>query len=318
MRNQILILLFFLWIGSASAQQKRPIGTNLTSVTDYSTEFVFTDAFKQSREWIAFNADGSGPWDTKAQIPLNAKGFPRQVPFRHGNSPLQKVRTLLLWGEEQYTPKGKYRLIVQGKGTVKLQFGASGTFQCPVDTYVDVNGRVALSIESSPASNPIRDIKFIYPKYARQFQNKVFTDEFLSFVKDFKVLRFMDWGHTNHSTVKTWDQRTPFNYRTQAKRTGVAWEYAIQLCNQANKDAWINIPHRANDQYIRNLAWLLKSQLKPNLKIYLEYSNEVWNQQFAQHREAGELGAQLGYTGPLWERAWKYTAKRSADIFRIF
>jgi hypothetical protein len=54
------------------------------------------------------------------------------------------------------------------------------------------------------------------------------------------------------------------------------------------------------------------------LKIYLEYSNEVWNGIFDQHHYAADTALALGYTGQPWERAWKYTAKRSADIFVIF
>ena len=38
------------------AQVERPIGINFAGAHDYSTELVFTDAFKQARPWITFNA----------------------------------------------------------------------------------------------------------------------------------------------------------------------------------------------------------------------------------------------------------------------
>ena len=57
----------------------------------------------------------------------------------------------------------------------------------------------------------------------------------------------------------------------------MAWEYAIQFWNETGKDAWVNIPFTADDDYIAQLATLLKSKLNPGLKIYVEYSNEVWN-----------------------------------------
>ncbi len=74
----------------------------------------------------------------------------------------------------------------------------------------------------------------------------------------------------------------------------------------------------ANDTYIQQLANLLDSTLNPTSKVYLEYSNEVWNSAFSQHTDCANLAQNLGYTGQSWERAWKYTAKRSADVFKIF
>ena len=38
---------------------------------------------------------------------------------------------------------------------------------------------------------------------------------------------------------------------------------------------WINIPGHADDDYIINLAKLLKLTVDPTLFIYYEYANEV-------------------------------------------
>ena len=43
------------------------------------------------------------------------------------------------------------------------------------------------------------------------------------------------------------------------------------------QDLWINIPGHADDDYIVNLAKLLKATVDPSLFIYYEYANEVWN-----------------------------------------
>ena len=42
------------------------------------------------------------------------------------------------------------------------------------------------------------------------------------------------------------------------------------------------MPHRATDEYINNFAQYVKDNLDPELKVYVEYSNEVWNNDFAQ------------------------------------
>ena len=48
------------------------------------------------------------------------------------------------------------------------------------------------------------------------------------------------------------------------------------------KDAWINIPYNASDDYLRNLANFLKTNVKDGVNIYVELSNEVWNSSFPQ------------------------------------
>ena len=300
------------------SQINRPIGTNLAGVVDYSTELVFTDAFKQCREWTTYNHDGTGPWDTGAEVPKLSNGYPVEVPFDGGIGTAQTVRALMLWDLGEATPTGLYRLIVKGSGEISLHFGASGVFMTPVDTLVQVNGGVAISFERSYKNDPIHDIKFIYPEYVDNYESKTFNDKFIDFVKDFQNLRFMDWQRTNNSDVVTWNDRSPYNYYTQTLNSGVSYEYITELCNLTKKDPWICIPHLADDNYVIELAKFLKNNLDPSLKLHLEYSNEVWNGGFEQHNEAAQKALDAGYTGENWVRAWKWTAKRSADIFRIF
>lgn len=300
------------------AQNNKPIGINISSVSDYSTELVFTDAFKQSRQWISSNASGGGPWDTGVNVPLNANGYPLQIPYDDGIHAPQLVKTLMLWDIGSAVPIGNYRLIVKGNGKVRLSFGASGTYNCPADILVPVTGQVMLEILSSEPGNPVNDIKFIYPEYSETFENQTFTTEFLTFLKDFSVIRFMDFTRTNGSQVALWADRTPYTYYSQAQESGVAWEYVVKLANTTQKDIWINIPHKADDNYILELAGLLQQTLDPGIKIYLEYSNELWNSGFSQNADCADFAAALGMEGMPWERTWKYTAKRSADVFRIF
>lgn len=297
----------------------RPAGINLTSVHDYSKELVFTDAFKQCRSWISHDVESGGPWSTGVDVPLNENGYPLEIPYDNGSDLPQSVRTLLLWELGTYTPLGKYRLKVTGTGKVSLSGGSSGSFNCPVDTLVEVtNGSIMLNIDLSQAEDPISDIKFIYPEYVDTYSEKTFRDDFLDFVSDFQTIRFMDWLRTNNSEVSNWQDRRLASWYSQGSDKGVAWEYIVELCNQSGKDPWICIPHLATDDYIKKLAMLLRDNLDPELKIYLEYSNELWNAQFQQNSDAADMAADAGYTGQRWELTWKYTAKRSADIFRIF
>ena len=64
---------------------------------------------------------------------------------------------------------------------------------------------------------------------------------------------------------------------------GDAWEYMIMIANSGNHDMWINIPVNADDDYVTQLATLIKNGnqytagLHPGLHVYVEYGNEIWN-----------------------------------------
>ncbi|MGE5559015.1 MAG: hypothetical protein ACM3WV_10470, partial [Bacillota bacterium] len=92
----------------------------------------------------------------------------------------------------------------------------------------------------------------------------------------YKCLRFMDWVPTNGSNVTSWSQRrakTDNHYSGEA----VAYEWQIDLCNRIGADIWVNVPHQADENYSYQLALLLRDTLREDLKIYVEWSNEVWN-----------------------------------------
>ena len=58
--------------------------------------------------------------------------------------------------------------------------------------------------------------------------------------------------------------------------------------DKANKAEW---------DYSRELAELIKAQLDPNLKVYVEYSNETWNGMFKQFHYCVEQGEKLKLPG---------------------
>jgi len=313
---------FLLFSLLANAQINRPIGINLSGVEDWSEEFVFVDVMKQARQWVTHDTAGGSAWSTNLAVPMGANGYPLQVPFTVGASAPQQVRTLFYAGElNGLYPAGMYRLQVSGSGRVRLWGGASGVFNCPVDTLVSVNntsGLIALEIEQSLQSNPIHDIHFVMPGHHTTYQTNPFYPALLDFLQDFQCIRFMDWMSTNGNPMTTWSERTRPNSYTQTRDQGVAYEYIVDLCNQLQKDAWICVPHAANDNFITKMARLFRDDLDPNLKIYIEYSNETWNGIFPQNQYGDSIGNALGYGGQPWDRTWKYTAKRSADIFQIF
>ncbi len=66
----------------------------------------------------------------------------------------------------------------------------------------------------------------------------------------------------------------------------------VRLCNQLGADMWICVPHSASSDYIRNMAGLVKNTLSPNRRVYVEYSNEIWNWMFGQAQWLNTFGNQ--------------------------
>src|SRR5581483_8613189 len=78
---------------------------------------------------------------------------------------------------------------------------------------------------------------------------------------------------------------------------------------------WFCMPHRADDDFVRRFARLVHERLDPGLKVYVEYSNEVWNYQFGQTRYAQEQGTALKLGNP---ENLRYYSQRSVEIFKIW
>jgi hypothetical protein len=146
----------------------------------------------------------------------------------------------------------------------------------------------------APAGSGFTRLRAIRPGYLAD-TTQVFTDDFLKALRPFAVLRLMDWlssnynpgyyGDEGHHILEWKNRRLPTDATQQdaGGKYGVAWEYVVELANASGKDIWINIPVAASDDYVQQLALFLKSNLKPNIKIYLEHSNEVWNYGFPQY-----------------------------------
>jgi len=110
----------------------------------------------------------------------------------------------------------------------------------------------------------------------------------LSTLGQYRLLRFMTWNKTNHSRVKNYTDTTQESYYTYDRNTDwpsqVPVATMVDLCNDVNADCHINIPSLATDAYISAFADDVAYSLNSNLKLYLEWSNEVWNSQFVQWR----------------------------------
>lgn len=280
------------------------IGTNLSGNTDYGSQFAFVDLVKQGRPV---------QYAPKVFVPtIDVHGYPTALEQ-------EAYITLIL---NEYHPAGQYTVTWEGSAQVTApRFDVVREVERTANRLVvEVQPRKGLYLHLSDMdpNDPIRNLRVRLP--GGEEAPTRFNPQFLSFIRPFGTLRFMDWMETNNSTVSSWaDRPTPaqLTFR-QHGREGVPVEYMVELSNVMRADPWFCMPHLADDDYVRRFATYVRDHLDPSLRAYVELSNEVWNWNFAQSRYARQQGeAQLGLVqgqGP--HRAWY--ARRSVEIFKIW
>lgn len=289
-----------------------PVGINLGSVTYWGSSWVFTDAFRKAAPWIPQRVSG-GNWNTGIPLALDQDGWPI---LKTGEA----AGTLLFRGHAQY-PKGDYLLEYDGDGDILVGFDAKvvrsqrGSILFRVNNP-STNG-IYLKLVRSDATNRVRNIRVWMPGY-HSGKRPTFHPTLLRRLAPFRVLRFMDWMRTNGSKVRRWEDRATPAYYTQADARGVAPELMVELCNELHADAWLCMPHLADDRYVLEFARLVKARLDPRLRVWIEHSNEVWNGQFPQARFAADEGQRLKLSTNRFQGQLYYHSKRSVEMFEIW
>jgi hypothetical protein len=260
---------------AADERKRLPIGMNLSPVNYWTESIIFTDVMTSASDMLSFY-DG-GEWDSQmmSEIPRDENGWPLDIPYATSDGQRTKVRFLI---NNYY--QGRYRVLFDGTGRLS---GAvtddNGNY------YVDLDGtggHVWINIDESASGNHIRNMRILPEEYAGGQPYPTFDSRYVEGLRPFHALRFMDWFETNDSEQVHWAGRVSRNHYTQGGKGGIAYEFAIELVNELDADAWVCVPHMASDDYIRNMARLFRDNLEPGRKIYLEYSNEIWNWMFSQ------------------------------------
>jgi hypothetical protein len=200
--------------------------------------------------------------------------------------------------------------------------------------YVTPEIGIHLVIRQTNPDNYIRNIRVIMPGFEEVYQEQPFHPTYIEFLRQFSVLRLMDWAEINSSSPRAWSQRITPQHATYGSTDGVALEHIIALANTVGRDAWFTVPHLATDEYVQNMAAMIRDQLDPDLRTYIEYSNEVWNADYSQHAYAVEQGLaqslaagdteaiqQFQFFGAGAEgftAALRFHAQRSVEIFALF
>jgi hypothetical protein len=328
MKGKLLLLTCLLCGFQSLAQQDctPPLGATLAPITwNYNPSNWFVDYMKMSKP--GFGPE-EGPW-YPGQPTTDAEGWPTE-PFsiwvKLGIYPQDT-------GVYHLEFEGFAELFVFGAHVITDQIYDATTHKTTARLHVVLTEtQIALRF-SAPMSAVVKHIKLIAPGFDPA-NHPTFHPDWVEHVSRFPVLRFMTWNAANYNTKQEWSERNRTDSPTQAYRSfptqspvptpGVAWEYVSELANLTGADIWINIPVKASNDYVRQLAVFLKNTLQPGTKIYVEYANEVWNGNaypFQQNwnatlAEVASGNSNLNDDGEsnTQRLAWRRYARRSKEI----
>lgn len=284
------------------------IGTNLAPVSDWSTQRPFADLFKQSRAWIS---NSERKWDDGHPLDVDARGWVRSL--RDG----QRARALIAWDTGASVVTGDVVVTWQGKGTIdfwpqkKVQVDERARRAVIV---VDNADGIAVNILTTDASDPVRDIRV----WRAGNEGKRFDPAFLTSLRGYSTLRFMDWARTNDTHQRTWSERALLDDARWTTHNGVPLEVMIELCNEADVDMWLTVPDTWDDAAVHEAAKLVARSLEKERTLYVESSNEVWNDMFPQAKRARDKGASLRLAKDENEARLLAHAQRTVQVMGIF
>ena len=295
------------------------LGINLAGIVDWTTEFPFVDLFKQSRAWFVEGKEPANLGLKNSGLQIDADGWVSQLPLG------MVASTIISSLDNGHFPSGDYVILYEGEGEIKVPNYPYQSVKVDKSAntgrlLVNVNGQKGafrLDIIKTNPQNYIKNIRVIPKHLEAIYQQNPWNPDFLSRWQGVACIRFMDFMTTNNSQQVNWQDRPqPRNASYVSK--GVPLELMIDLANRLNTEPWFCLPHQANNDYIKQFASTVKSNLNQHLRAWVEYSNEVWNGGFEQNAYATKQGLRLKLAQQAWEAACKYTAYRSVQIFNIW
>lgn len=341
---------------------KNHLGMNTWFLNDWDGSYAFVDAMKHARPWRD-GADWNKPvagvdafgWPTADASTVVITGSPAQL---NGKYKLifngQAELSALFYSIATFSNK----VYDAATNTTSVDV----TYTLPADGYcVGLVFRNTRRTATSATNTGFTNVHLYRPGYPSD-GSQVFATPFLNALGKVGVVRMMDWTATNQNLTQHWSQRTtpyqsakpgpsytgPGGTKWSSSDSGVALEHQIQLCNALHSDCWINIPVVADDDYVKKIAQALRygtdgtnpyvshqdnpvfPSLDPNLRVYVEYANEIWNSAggfesfYAIKDIVGSLPGNHELNKPaednVYARMWRYPAYRLAfisDVFRI-
>lgn len=295
------------------------LAMNLAPVNDWSTQLPFLDLMKSARPWIAHRPGAWGGWDHAALVAgghLSARGWPLSLP--QGAMGMSTLVLTDLPPDSAPTTAGRYAVTWQGRASLRVEGRGTVIEEAAQSLIFDFEpgpGGVILTLSDIDPADPIRDIAIVrQDRQAAHRAGALFNPDFLARLRGVTMVRFMDWGATNGSTLTRAADR-PVPGDAMWTLHGVPLEVMVALANELGADPWFCLPHLAEDALVTEAARIVRDTLAPGLRAHVEHSNEVWNWAFPQAEWAAAQAQALWGTRDGWVQAH---ALRAAEAMRLW
>ncbi len=324
-----------------------PLGINTNEIYEQDSSIPFVDLFRVSmpfHENIRCRAKDK-PCLTSAQVEYDKQGWPKNL--HGGKAGVFFLRNIQL----EALPEGDYTVLYDGEGKIEYLQNAKlisrklGQDIIRFDARSDGFLTAALQITESNPSKPLRNIRILMPggichnnpfQHAKKpsdckganflafkdyYQDIIFNPDYLNFMKDFSVIRFMPMSGITRNPAQHWEQRAKMDKATWGGiygSRGAPLEIQIALANKLKANPWLNVPHAADDDYIRRFASYVHENLSAELTPYIEYTNEAWNVNFIHNEYMQKMGIKQRLDQDALMAGYKFYAKRSVEFFKIW
>ena len=349
-KTLLLILLTTLavatsYTANARYSQNPKLGINVGGLGKLTSSVPFTDIFKSSRgwftscefDWAAGRAIDPGctrqtSLNTREQdiLQLDGNGWVRALPSPEEQPVFTSVTST--WRLSDHFPTGRYVVLYDGEGIIKLAGDLRMGHQSPGHMEFDLlspkrNLRLQITrTDPRRNGNYIRNIRIVPKKNEHNHQRQVFNPDYLARIREMQAIRFMPWSNPRGNEAVEWNHRATIGAAHYTGNNGVPAERMVDLANAINATPWLSVPYKASDDHMRLYARMVKNRLRKDQKVYIEYSNEVWNSIFPAAtyaaRKADSLWKFPYPKVPAGKRrvllAANWYAKRSVEMCNIF
>jgi len=323
------------------------LGINTNEVFEQDASIPFVDLFRVA---TPFNENilcrpQDKPCLTNAEVEYDKNGWP--IELNGGKAGVFFLRNVAL----EALPKGDYSVLYEGEGQIEYQQNAELVSRKQGEDTIRFNARAdgfmtaVAQISQSNPNKPITNIRIIMPggicedspythvtkksdcadskylDFKTHYASITFNPDYLNFMKDFGVIRLMPMSGITRNPDEHWEQRPHMQEATWGGiygSRGAPLEIQIELANRLKADPWLNVPHIADDNYMRRFAQYVKDNLAPELTPHIEYTNEAWNANFVHNEHMQKMGIAQQLDQDALLAGYKYYAKRSVEFFDIW
>ncbi len=317
-----LVILCLLTLSPACLGKVR-YGMVLAQSNYYSANGEFVDMLVHANNWKSVGAPAG------YVQPLTATGYPSS-----GRAFCIVCPMGYQSGIANFYGKGDFTLTMNGGNLITL---VPGTFhkqdnitRCqfkitvPPPSFPGQHPWALMGVSDINPLNPPDDFHLICPGRYKAWPEtqEVFTDEFLAAERPFSIWRMAvdrPGGAQDAAFLAEtdWDTRVNPNIYSQ---WGNSFEAGIAYCNATMTDFWANIPVNATANWGTGLATLIHKSLNPKLHVYIEFSNECWNYNYASWaivEKADKANPALDSSVGAWARHNEEVAYKLMQFYQV-